>query len=126
MPINPKSQGSLFADRAISSSRTVGGTLLLTEGARPSAVMQFSGVILDKAQYDTFVDWYEGSHSQRVITVTDHLGRSFKAVFSAFNPSSPEHAKTTPGYAWYQPYEATLTLSSSPTTGTRGDNWEAL
>jgi hypothetical protein len=125
MPVNPETQSDLYADRSITGKRTTNGTLILSEGERPAAIMQFSGAIIHKAHYDLLNAWAHGALSQKVVTITDHFGRAIQGVFMSFNPSSPPRAKPAAGKAWYHTYDCSFMVISIG-NATRGDNWEPI
>jgi hypothetical protein len=122
MPINPKSQGGLYAPRTINAKRTTNGTAVLSEAERQVPRMKFDGVTLNKAHYDQLVAW---SNSAVVLTITDHYGRQIKGVFTQFDVTSPTRTSAQSGRAWLHNYSAEFIVTSVG-AATRGDNWEAI
>lgn len=124
-PRNPKTMSSPYADRNITSKRTVGGTLILSEGERPAAKLSFEGTIVDKAHFDNMVKWVHGEYSQRVVTLTDHYGRAITGVFSSLAMTPPAVTVAAPGQAWKHTYSAVFEIMTVG-AATRGNSWEAI
>lgn len=84
--INPNAGGSPAYRKNITQQATVapGGKTLLFEGADSPQEFSFSGVILEEAQYNAFVEWWQ---KRRQIKLTDDLDREYWIYITSFEPT---------------------------------------
>lgn len=113
LPVNPNSMTSPFGERPLTIAVTtaVDGQTLMFEGRMRPVAWQFSGVLLEAAEYDKFRSWvYERN---RRVVITDHFGREITCVMTKFDPT-PQRAN---GRYWKHSYtiSATVLSVSKPT-----------
>lgn len=84
-PINPSEGGSPIHKKTMTYQNTLspGGRVLIFEGQTEAQEVEFSGTILDQAQYDAMVLWFNKRHQ---IRLTDDLGRQFNIYITEFTP----------------------------------------
>lgn len=84
-PINPSEGGSPQYKKSINTQNTAApdGKTLVFEGRDAPQTLSFSGTILDEAQYNAMVLWFNKRHQ---IKVTDDLGREFMVYITDFEP----------------------------------------
>lgn len=117
LPVNPAQMGSPFPQRKVTSFATTAGRILTTEGSRDAAQWTFGGVILTKAHYDIFYDFFYGDNANRRILITDHLGRKFTCVPVSWSPEP----RTSAVWPWRHTFQATVMVVGYDFTGTIGD-----
>ena len=85
-PVNPNKMTSVFPDKTITIETTTAGDgqVLLFQGNTKPTNWQFSGDILDEAQYEALRHWTYDIHNR--IKVTDHFGRDLLVVLQSFAP----------------------------------------
>lgn len=84
--LNPKDMTSPGAVYQRSSIPAGAGTAVRIQEVLPTAnEWTFSGRIYSQEQYDELLLWQSKSQP---LTLTDHLGRSFWVVLTAFNPTT--------------------------------------
>lgn len=83
--VNPREGGSPDFKKSISQMSTSApdGLTLFFEGVDTPQVIEFSGVILDQNQYDTFVAWWD---KRVLLQLTDDLDREFRVYVESFTP----------------------------------------
>lgn len=79
MPANPNTMSALPRQRSLSV--TPGGRIFQT--STPAQQIQWGGVILNAAHYQSLESW---SRRPGVIVVKDHLQRSFEILIESFRP----------------------------------------
>lgn len=84
--INPREGGSPQYEKNIIYENTSApsGKTLIFEGQDRPAELEWSGVILSQAHYDTLLTWFE---KRRQIRLTDDLGRVMWIYITAFLPT---------------------------------------
>lgn len=98
-PFNPSEGGTPEYKKTINSVSTVApnGKTIFYQGAGEPQVLEFSGVVLEQEHHDLFVTWAE---KQRILILTDDLGREFQVVIESYSPQRVRRA-TRP---WYHTY----------------------
>ncbi len=76
---NPREMTSLYQERAITSTPTTAGRILLWEGARNAKQFTFSGPVLEKSLFDALQKWV---YKRRRLILTDHYGREISCVLT--------------------------------------------
>lgn len=97
VPINPDAMTSPYSDRTFQhagGTRLLGGRWL-TSVRTPDAAKEweFSGPIRTQAHHDDLETW---SKKPGLIHVSDHLGRVFEVMFTAFEPTDRKPTGQTP------------------------------
>jgi hypothetical protein len=84
--INPNTGGSRQFKKTLNYQNTAAadGKTIIFEGRDEVNQMEFSGVILEQAQYDAMVTWFGKRHQVRV---TDDLSRQFWIYITSFAPT---------------------------------------
>lgn len=104
-PVNPNKMNSPFPPRNITMAHGThaGPNRIRAMDMAPSgpASWTFGGVILTRAQHEALTDW---ASRNRMLRLTDHLGRTFEVVVQNFNPTD---RRPTPGRPWRGQYEMT-------------------
>jgi hypothetical protein len=112
-PRNPVAMTSLNTERQVTSLGTLGGTILLHEGARAAKAWQFNGPILDKAHYDALYGWVYDR--RRRVQLTDHFGRTISLVLTTMEAVPVRRVNIY----WSHDYTiSALVLAVSPATVT--------
>lgn len=83
--VNPSQGGSPIYRKTISFQNTLapGGAVLIYEGQREAQTSEFSGTILEEAQYNEMVTWFNKRYQ---IRLTDDLNRVFYIYITEFTP----------------------------------------
>jgi len=83
--INPKDGGSPTYQKNIEIQNTLapGGKVLLYEGQDPVQTVEFTGTILEQAQYEAMILWFSKRHQ---IQMVDDLGRVYQIYITEFTP----------------------------------------
>lgn len=76
----PKYQKSLAYEVTAAAS---GGTLVYEGRAEPQKI-EWSGIIQELSEHETFVEWFEKGYQ---IDITDDLGNEFRAYITSYQPS---------------------------------------
>lgn len=105
--INPREGGAPERNKQLVYQNTAApdGKTLILEGRDEVQKLEFSGVILEQAEYDAFNTWYEKRHQ---VKVTDDLGRQFWVYLTSFKPKR-ERAASHP---WKHTYTVSATILS--------------
>lgn len=94
MPINPDSMNSPFPERQFATSWWgLARRLRSNQTPSPAREWEFAGVIRSQAQHDALEEW---ASKPGLINVTDHLGRTFTTLFTAFEPTDRRPTPNTP------------------------------
>lgn len=103
--INPNEGGSPSIQKqfAISSNLGPNRGAIVQEGQSTPAEMSFSGVILTQEHFEALEMWFD---KRIMIEIVDDLGRTFRGIFSTWNPSRVRRAFNP----WYHTYQATFTV----------------
>lgn len=85
MDINPREGGSPSFAKTINYENTAApdGKTLIFEGRDEVQRLEWQGVILTQAHYDTLEDWWD---KRRQVRVTDDLSRQFWVYITHFEP----------------------------------------
>lgn len=109
MEINPNDGACPNYQKSLTKSTTTApgaeAKALLFEGADQVTQFDFSGVILEKSQYDFLYTAWKKRHP---VKLTDDLGRTFIIYFEGFTPS--RKAPMTPAHPWRHTYQATTVV----------------
>ena len=99
--INPNEGGSPTFEKQMNIMTNTGPYRggILQEGRMSVPVVDFSGAILDQDQYEALESWFL---KRVLIDMTDDVGRTFRGVITAFNPSRQRRAYRQ----WYHTYTA--------------------
>lgn len=83
--VNPNAGGDPAYKKNIAQQSTVapGGLTLLSEGADTPLTLSWSGTIIDLAQHQTFIAWFNRRYQ---IQLTDDLGRVFMIYITGYTP----------------------------------------
>lgn len=93
-PINPDSMTSPLPERSYTFARAAGAQSARTVMAAPTAVQwQFGGAIRTQDQHDALEAW---SQRPGKLVVTDHLGRKFEVMITAFEATERTPTRRTP------------------------------
>jgi hypothetical protein len=105
--VNPNEGGSPSYEKTINDERTTApdGKALLFEGQDKVQRLEWSGVILEQAHYDKYVEWWQ---KRRQIKVTDDFGREFWIYLIAFTPTRRIRGQRT--YPWRHDFRATAII----------------
>lgn len=103
--INPNAGGTPAYEKSFEYERTSApdGKVIVFEGRDAPQKLEFSGVILEQAHYDAFVEWWQKRYQ---ISVTDDLGRTFSIILEKFNPTRVRAYH----YPWKHNYTVTATI----------------
>ena len=103
--INPNDGGSPTMIKNYNFTHSAGPRRgsIIQEGASEAPTMDFSGIILDKAQYYAMETWFQ---KRLMLDLTDDLGRTFRGTFSAWTPHRVRKSQNV----WYHTWEATFTI----------------
>jgi hypothetical protein len=106
--INPNEGGSLSVEKEVSRVSAIGPNRIstLSEGRSTPGVLEFSGVILSQAHYESFEVW---AWKKTLLELTDDLGRVFQGVVSAFSPQRQRRGSNP----WFHTYSARFTPVSA-------------
>lgn len=108
LPLNPNAMTSPSFSRNLSWAwgSKWGTDRMRGIDAPPSSAPEwtFSGVILTKSHYDLLLAW---AGRLNILTVTDHLGRTFRVLISKFDPVE---RLPTPLRSWRADYTMTCQL----------------
>ncbi len=103
--VNPREGGTPSYQKNITYKNTSApdGKVVVFQGRNNPTPIEFSGVILNQAQYDMFVTWWEKDYQ---VDITDDLGREFSILIESFVPKR-ERARSHP---WKHTYTVTATI----------------
>lgn len=109
MAVNPNEGASPHYRKQLTKTRTTApgelGQVIIYEGQDDVSQFDFSGTILNKAQYDLLYYAWKKRHP---VKLTDDLGRQFIIYLESFEPS--RKAPTHPSYVWRHTYNATSVI----------------
>lgn len=107
--INPKSGGSPGYKKTFTFANTAApdGKTLVFQGRAEVQNLVFEGTILEQADLDAFVTWWQ---KQNQIVVTDDLGRTFSIIIQEFTPKR-ERAVHSP---WKHSYSCSAVIVDWP------------
>lgn len=102
--INPNEGGSPAIQKNIAVATNVGPNrgAILQEGQNTAPILSFSGLIITQTHYEALETWFD---KKVLLELTDDLGRTFRGVFSAFDPTRIRK----PFNPWYHSYTAQFT-----------------
>jgi hypothetical protein len=102
--INPNKMSSPLRPRPVQLAITSpkDGNAYSFRRPAPPHEWRFGGVVRTQGQYDNLLLW---SEKPGVITITDHLGRSFECLMVEFKP---DEQRPTARTAWRFNYEMTV------------------
>lgn len=103
MQINPNEGASPAFQKNLTKKTTTAGRALVQEGQDSVKQFDFSGVILQKSQYDFL---YNAWNKRHPVLLTDDLGRQFTIYFESFSPTR----KLSRTYPWKHDYQATTVV----------------
>jgi hypothetical protein len=105
--INPAEGGSPVYEKNITEESTAApnGKTLLFEGLDSPQKLEFSGTILEEAQYNAFVSWFQ---KRRQVKLTDDLGRVYWVYITSFKPKRERAVH----YPCKHSYDMTCTILS--------------
>lgn len=103
MQINPNEGASPAFQKNLTKKTTTAGRALVQEGQDSVKQFDFSGVILQKSQYDFL---YTAWNKRHPVLLTDDLGRQFTIYFESFSPTR----KLSRTYPWKHDYQATTVV----------------
>lgn len=103
--INPNEGGSPQVSKNMNIVYNVGPNRggILQEGQSTAPMLNFSGLIITQEHYEALETWFD---KRVLIELTDDLGRTFRGVFSAFDPQRARR----PFNPWYHTYSAQFTV----------------
>lgn len=103
--INPNDGGSPDFQKNINYQATTApsGKTVISEGLDKVQELTWSGTILDQAQYNAYITWWQ---KRRQIKVTDDLGREFWVYLVSFTPKRVR-ARSHP---WKHTYDVTASI----------------
>lgn len=83
--VNPNAGGDPQYKKNVVQQSTVapGGLTLLSEGADTPLTLSWSGTIIDQAQHQVFITWFNKRYQ---IQLTDDLGRVFQVYITTYSP----------------------------------------
>lgn len=92
--VNPNAGGDPQYKKNITQQSTVapGGLTLLSEGADTPLTLSWSGTIIDIAQHQTYITWWQKRYQ---IQLTDDLGRVFMIYIQNYSPTRARAANLT-------------------------------
>lgn len=102
--VNPNQGGSPQVTKNLNIAYNVGPNRggILQEGQSTVPVLTFSGLLLTQTHYEAMETWFD---KRVLIELKDDLGRTFRGVFSSFNPTRVRK----PFNPWYHTYDAAFT-----------------
>jgi hypothetical protein len=102
--INPNEGGSPGITKNIAVATNVGPNrgAILQEGQNTAPILTFSGIIITPTHYEALETWFD---KKVLLELNDDLGRTFRGVFSAFDPVRSRRAYNP----WYHTYTAQFT-----------------
>lgn len=105
MAINPNDGGSPQVTKNMNVMANAGPNRmnLVQEGQSEVPTMDFSGIILDQAEYEAMEIWYD---KRILIKITDDLGRQFYGIFNKWAPKRERRG----GNFWYHTYDAEVSI----------------
>lgn len=103
MQINPNEGASPSFQKNLTKKTTSAGRPLVQEGQDSLSQFDFSGVILQKSQYDFL---YKAWSKRHPVVLTDDLGRRFTIYFESFEPTR----KLSRTYPWRHEYHASTVV----------------
>lgn len=105
--INPNTATSPSFQKAFGYTATVApnGKTLIYEGRDQPQKIEFSGVILSEAHYNSLVTWFKNRNQ---IQITDDLNRTFTVIIESFTPTR----KRSYHYPWRHEYRMSATLTT--------------
>lgn len=100
--VNPNDGGSPAVQKSIGSASPTAqdATPIFYQGVDDPQELSFSGAILSEDQYNTLVSW---ASLDRIILITDDLGREYRVVVKSFDPKRVRRARNP----WYHTYSMT-------------------
>lgn len=104
--INPNDGGTPTATKnvtTLAAGSGADGGAVVQEGAMIAPEMSFSGVILAQSHLEAFERWF---NKRILIEITDDLGRSFRGVFTKWEPQRSYR----PRNPWFHTFSAGFTL----------------
>lgn len=105
--INPKAGGSPLYRKSMTYMNTLapGGKVLMFEGQTEPQNVEFSGVILEQAQYDALALWFNKRYQ---LQLTDDLGRVFIIYITEYTPTR----EWSRSHQWRHSYTVKYTIMS--------------
>ena len=105
--VNPNDGGSPGWKKSITYQNTSApdGKTLVFEGLPEIQELEFSGIILEEAHYNAFLEWWE---KKRQVLLTDDLGREMWIYITAFEPKRIRRRS----HPWAHEYTVRATILS--------------
>lgn len=97
LPVNPNAASTPKRKRTLTYQATAAGNQIKYEGRSSPNIINFSGDILNEAQFRSFQVW---TRKRKQVRITDDLGQNFWVYFKSFSPSRQKAQE----YNWMMSY----------------------